>query len=126
MGRRLPGLLCQVELGLDQAGGKPIAVDPMSGAQPVLYPPRPPRDDLGVSARNLAILHDAMVACDFDVPMERWFSNLTSKGNIGSAAIYLIMEELLYSGQLRKGDRLLCYIPESARFSVYYMHLTVV
>ncbi len=36
--------------------------DPMSGAQPVLYPPRPPRDDLGVSARNLAILHDAMVA----------------------------------------------------------------
>ncbi len=71
-------------------------------------------------------LYDAMVACGFDVPMDRWFSNLTTKGNIGSAAIYLIIEELLYSGRLKKGDRLLCYIPESARFSVYYMHLTVV
>jgi len=71
-------------------------------------------------------LHDAMAACGFAIPMERWFSNLTSKGNIGSAAMYLILEELLYSGRLKKGDRLLCYIPESARFSVYYMQLTVV
>ncbi|MHB8453537.1 MAG: beta-ketoacyl-ACP synthase III [Acidiferrobacterales bacterium] len=71
-------------------------------------------------------LYDAMGACEFEIPMDRWFSNLTTKGNIGSAAIYLIIEELLYSGRLKKGDRLLCYIPESARFSVYYMHLTVV
>ncbi len=71
-------------------------------------------------------LHDAMAGCGFVIPMERWFTNLTSKGNIGSAAIYLILEELFYSGRLKKGDRLLCYIPESARFSVYYMHLTVV
>ena len=26
----------------------------------------------------------------------------------------------------QRGDRLLCYIPESSRFSIYYMHLTVV
>jgi 3-oxoacyl-[acyl-carrier-protein] synthase-3 len=71
-------------------------------------------------------LHDAMVECGFGIPLTRWFTNLTSKGNIGSAAIYLIMEELMYSGNLKKGDRLLCYVPESARFSVYYMHLTVV
>ena len=71
-------------------------------------------------------LHDAMAKCGFGIPLTRWFSNLTSKGNIGSAAIYLIMEELMYSGRLKKGDRLLCYVPESARFSVYYMHLTVV
>lgn len=71
-------------------------------------------------------LHDAMADCGFGIPFARWFTNLTSKGNIGSAAIYLIMEELMYSGKLKKGDRLLCYVPESARFSVYYMHLTVV
>ena len=71
-------------------------------------------------------LHDAMTACNFAIPQERWFTNLTSKGNIGSAAMYLIMEELMYSGKLKKGDTLLCYVPESARFSVYYMHLTVV
>ena len=67
-----------------------------------------------------------MLECGFGIPMERWFTNLTHTGNIGSAAIYLILEELMYSGKLKKGDRLLCYVPESARFSVYYMHLTVV
>jgi 3-oxoacyl-[acyl-carrier-protein] synthase-3 len=71
-------------------------------------------------------LHAVMAANGWDIPLERWFSNLTVKGNVGSAAIYLMLEELLYSGKLRKGDRLLCYIPESSRFTVYYMHLTVV
>lgn len=62
----------------------------------------------------------------FDFPLVRWYSNLATKGNVGSAAIYLIMEELLHSGRLQRGERLLCYIPESARFCIYYMHLTVV
>lgn len=38
------------------------AQDPASGDPPVFYPPRPPRDELGVSSRSLAILHEAMVA----------------------------------------------------------------
>lgn len=71
-------------------------------------------------------MHDRMVQQGFDIPFERWFTNLPRVGNVGSASIYLIMEELLYSGKLRPGDRLLCYIPESARFSFCYMHLTVV
>ncbi|MBI5235971.1 MAG: beta-ketoacyl-ACP synthase III [Deltaproteobacteria bacterium] len=71
-------------------------------------------------------LHDTMNANGFGIPYERWFTNLTSKGNIGSAAIYLIIEELLDSGALRRGDTLLCYIPESARFSICYMLLKVV
>jgi 3-oxoacyl-[acyl-carrier-protein] synthase-3 len=70
-------------------------------------------------------LHDRMVQQGFDIPLDRWFTNLTRVGNIGSASIYLIIEELLYSGRLRRGDRLLCYIPESARFNFCYMHLTV-
>ncbi len=71
-------------------------------------------------------LHDGLAAGGFNIPFERWFTNLTSKGNVGSAAIYMIIEEMLYSGKLKKGDRLLCMIPESARFSVCYMLLTVV
>jgi len=71
-------------------------------------------------------LHDRMVEQGFDIPLDRWFTNLPRVGNVGSASIYLIMEELLYSGKLKPGDRLLCYIPESARFSFCYMHLTVV
>ena len=71
-------------------------------------------------------LHDRMVEQGFGIPLERWFSNLTRVGNIGAASIYLILEELLYSGRLKAGDRLLCSIPESARFNFCYMQLTVV
>ena len=71
-------------------------------------------------------LFNRMVEQGFEIPDERWFTNLTRVGNVGSASIYLIIEELLYSGRLQRGDRLLCYVPESARFAIYYMHFTVV
>jgi 3-oxoacyl-[acyl-carrier-protein] synthase-3 len=71
-------------------------------------------------------LHDRMAEQGFAIPHERWYTNLTRVGNVGSASMYLILEELFYSGRLKPGDRLLCYIPESARFSFCYMHLTVV
>jgi len=70
-------------------------------------------------------LHDRMAQQGFDIPLNHWFTNLTRVGNIGSASIYLIIEEMFYSGRLKRGDRLLCYIPESARFNFCYMHLTV-
>ena len=70
-------------------------------------------------------LHDRMVQQGFDIPLDRWFTNLTRVGNVGAASIYLILEELLYSGRLRRGDRLLCHVPESGRFSFCYMQLTV-
>ncbi len=71
-------------------------------------------------------LHDAFADGGFPIPFEKWFTNLPVKGNVGAASIYLIIEELFYSGRLKPGDRLLCYIPESARFSIGYMLLTVV
>lgn len=62
----------------------------------------------------------------FKIPFERWFTNLTYKGNTGSASIYIILEEIFHSGNLKVGDKLLCYIPESGRFSSGYMLLEVV
>jgi 3-oxoacyl-[acyl-carrier-protein] synthase-3 len=56
--------------------------------------------------------------------MERWFTNLPYKGNIGSASIYVILEELFHSGKIKKGDKLLCFVPESGRFSMCYLLLT--
>lgn len=61
-----------------------------------------------------------------DVPQERWFTNLASKGNSGSASMYIIVDELMRSGRLQKGQRLMCYVPESGRFATGFMHLTVV
>ncbi|OGT99126.1 MAG: hypothetical protein A2X80_04975 [Geobacteraceae bacterium GWB2_52_12] len=71
-------------------------------------------------------LHDRMGAIGFSIPQERWFTNLPTKGNTGSASIYIMMEELFKSERLKVGDTILCMIPESGRFSVAYMLLTVV
>lgn len=61
-----------------------------------------------------------------EIPEEKWFSNLTTKGNTGSASIYIMLEELMYSGKLKSGDQVLCMVPESGKFSTSFMLLTVV
>jgi len=63
---------------------------------------------------------------DFYIPEEKWFFNLPKIGNIGSASPFAMVEELLYSGKLKKGEKILLMIPESARFSYSYCMLTVV
>ncbi|MDB6371077.1 beta-ketosynthase StlD [Photorhabdus bodei] len=63
---------------------------------------------------------------NFGIEQERWFTNLSVKGNTGSASIYIMLDELMKSGKLKKDQRLLCFIPESARFTGAFMHLTVV
>ena len=71
-------------------------------------------------------LYEGMQEAGCDIPKEKWFTNLCTKGNTGSASIYIILEELFNSGKLKKGQKLLCYIPESGRFSTAYMLLEVV
>ena len=69
---------------------------------------------------------DTMQDLHFEVPQDRWFTNLAAKGNTGSASIFIMLEELANSGRLRSGQRIVCVVPESARFSFAYMLLTVV
>jgi 3-oxoacyl-[acyl-carrier-protein] synthase-3 len=71
-------------------------------------------------------IHDTLEKIGFPIPQEKWFTNLARKGNTGSASIFIILEELCSSGRLKSGDRVLCAVPESARFTFAYMHLTVV
>jgi 3-oxoacyl-[acyl-carrier-protein] synthase-3 len=70
--------------------------------------------------------HDLAARLGFDIPHERWFTNLSSTGNVGSASTFLLLEELLYSGKLKSGDTILCLVPESGRFLFGYMLLKVV
>ncbi len=69
---------------------------------------------------------DSMREIGMDLPQEKWFYNLTRVGNVGSASPFLMLEELFHSGKLKKGDRLLVMVPESARFTYAYLNLTVV
>lgn len=60
------------------------------------------------------------------IPYEKWFINLYTVGNVGAASVYLMINELFHSGRLKKGERILLLVPESARFSYMYAMLTVV
>jgi 3-oxoacyl-[acyl-carrier-protein] synthase-3 len=61
-----------------------------------------------------------------DIPLERWFTNLVTKGNTGSAAPYIMLDELFRSGRIQSGQRVLMYIPESGRFSSGFVMLQAV
>jgi 3-oxoacyl-[acyl-carrier-protein] synthase III len=66
-----------------------------------------------------------MAELNFFIPEERWFTNLPNRGNTGSASFYIMLEELFSSGRLSRGEKILGFIPESGRFSVGWMLLTV-
>lgn len=62
----------------------------------------------------------------YPIPAHTWFTNLTDVGNIGSAAPYVMLEELVRNDKFKKGDVIIIMVPESARFTYCYMKLTVV
>jgi len=74
--------------------------------------------------RNQA--YEAAKKIGFNVPRERWFTNLPWIGNVGSASIFLMLEGLLASGNLQLGETVLCLVPESGRFLFGYALLRVV
>ena len=59
------------------------------------------------------------------IPDHKWFTNLSSVGNVGAGSIYLMIDELFNSGRLKKGEKILIVVPESARFSYVFGMLTV-
>lgn len=71
-------------------------------------------------------LANYMTQAGFALPQAKWFTNLQSKGNTGSASIFIMLDELFRSDSLKAGDRLLCFVPESGRFTGSLMHLTAV
>jgi 3-oxoacyl-[acyl-carrier-protein] synthase-3 len=67
-----------------------------------------------------------IAAAGLHIPRENWFTNLTEKGNTGSASPYIMLDELFHSGRIKKGHKLLIFIPESGRFSSGFIFLEAV
>jgi 3-oxoacyl-[acyl-carrier-protein] synthase-3 len=57
---------------------------------------------------------------------DRWYSNLETRGNTGSASIFIALEEAWRTGRFSPGETILLAVPESGRFSFAFAHLTVV
>lgn len=57
---------------------------------------------------------------------DRWYSNLETRGNTGSASIFIALEEAWRTGRFAVGETVLLAVPESGRFSFAFAHLTVV
>ncbi|MCG6534566.1 MAG: hypothetical protein L7F78_07715, partial [Syntrophales bacterium LBB04] len=62
----------------------------------------------------------------FAIPQERWWTSFEKTGYTGAASLYVVLAELYHSGQLQPQDRIFCFVPESGRFSVSYLLLTVI
>jgi 3-oxoacyl-[acyl-carrier-protein] synthase III len=62
---------------------------------------------------------------DIDIPKEKWFTNLTSVGNVATVSFMLMLDGLLASKDLKPGQKILIQVPESARFTYGYALLTV-
>lgn len=71
-------------------------------------------------------LADQLDSMEFSIPKSKWFTNLTSCGNTGSASPYIMLDELFNSGRIKKGQKILMYVPESGRFSSSFALLEAV
>ena len=69
-------------------------------------------------------LNDEITARGIALTKKKWFTNLTSVGNIGSAAIYVALEELIRTKEMTQGQKILLLVPESGRFSYGTVLLT--
>jgi 3-oxoacyl-[acyl-carrier-protein] synthase-3 len=68
-------------------------------------------------------MYQKMNALNFHIPYDKWFTTLVTKGNTGSASIFIMIEELLSAKNLKGGEKILCFIPESGRFSAGFILL---
>lgn len=71
-------------------------------------------------------VYAGMLKAGCEISQEKWFTNLSYKGNTGSASFYLMVEELFNGGKFKRGEKILCYVPESGRFSTAFILLEVV
>ena len=70
-------------------------------------------------------IFDELSDLGFPITEEKWFVNLPKLGNVAAASAFLMLDELFRSGNLKRGEKILIMVPESARFSYAYVYLTV-
>ncbi|NQZ00951.1 MAG: 3-oxoacyl-ACP synthase [Bdellovibrionales bacterium] len=70
-------------------------------------------------------IKDLMMKSDVFIPEDKWYSNLSVSGNTGAASIFIMLSEFLKEKEVKPGEQILFFVPESGRFSVSYALLEV-
>lgn len=70
-------------------------------------------------------LNEELINRKIDLTSEKWHTNLTQVGNIGSASILSALDDLIQSDILQKSEKILLLVPESGRFSYGTVLLSV-
>lgn len=78
------------------------------------------------SERLSGVVKTLMEKAGLTIPHDRWFSNLKTRGNTGAASIFIMMEEFLKTHDVKAGQKILCFIPESGRFTVSFLLFEVI
>jgi len=80
------------------------------------------------SERFKPMIASLMEEAGIAIAPDKWFSNLTTKGNTGSASIFIMLDEFLKTkaSELKAGQQIFGFVPESGRFSAAYFLLEVV
>lgn len=78
------------------------------------------------SAKFKGVIAELMQKSGFEIPGARWYSNLEWRGNTGAASIFVMLDDFLRERTVRPGERILCMVPESGRFTISFFQLTVV
>jgi 3-oxoacyl-[acyl-carrier-protein] synthase-3 len=77
------------------------------------------------SQKFAPVVDDLMQKAALAIPQERWYSNLVRRGNTGSASIFIMLADFVRERQLQPGQQILCFVPESGRFTVAFIALRV-
>lgn len=78
------------------------------------------------SAKFAPVIDDLLEKAGLRIPQERWYSNLSTRGNTGAASIFVMLAEWFETRKPKVGDTVLCFIPESGRMTAAFMCLEVV
>jgi 3-oxoacyl-[acyl-carrier-protein] synthase-3 len=73
------------------------------------------------SQRFAPVVRDLLVKAGLAIPDELWYSNLKTRGNTGAASIFVMLDDFLRERTVRTGEQIMCFVPESGRFTVGFL-----
>ena len=73
------------------------------------------------SQRFAGVVRELLDKAGLSIPDERWYNNLQTRGNTGAASIFVMLDDFLRTNEVKPGERIFCFVPESGRFTVGYL-----